>query len=82
MNGCTEQFDHFRNCYLQEKRKFIHIHENKWEDDPMLIPNYLKEQILLQKNLKMDPKMAIRNVTKNVDAELLRTKRKIDEGYF
>ena len=48
----------------------------------MLIPNYLKEQILLQKNLKMDPKMAIRNVTKNVDAELLRTKRKIDEGYF
>eukprot|EP00340_Litonotus_pictus_P001699 CAMPEP_0170515378 /NCGR_PEP_ID=MMETSP0209-20121228/1822_1 /TAXON_ID=665100 ORGANISM="Litonotus pictus, Strain P1" /NCGR_SAMPLE_ID=MMETSP0209 /ASSEMBLY_ACC=CAM_ASM_000301 /LENGTH=203 /DNA_ID=CAMNT_0010799835 /DNA_START=3 /DNA_END=614 /DNA_ORIENTATION=- len=49
-HGCTEQFNSFRECYLREKRKFnATVKERDWKEDGNVIPQYLKEQMLIQK---------------------------------
>lgn len=51
--GCTKQFNDYRSCYLSEKRKFNAKYQEKdWQEDPQLIPNYLKERLKLKKEDK------------------------------
>jgi hypothetical protein len=51
--GCKEQYDGFRDCYIQEKRKFNNLHkEEEWLKDRQIIPMYIEKQLLIQKEQK------------------------------
>jgi hypothetical protein len=57
MYGCVEQYQNFRNCYLQEKRRFNYTHkEEEWLSNRNLIPEYIEKQLIIQKENKLKEK--------------------------
>lgn len=53
MYGCEDQMNTFRQCYVQEKRKFNSLHkEEEWLKDKNLIPEYIDNQLKILKEQK------------------------------
>lgn len=45
--------DRFRNCYVQEKRKFNSLHsEEEWLTNRKIIPEYIENQLQIIKDQK------------------------------
>ena len=87
MYGCVEQYQNFRNCYIQEKRKFnAAFNENEWLLNREIIPEYIDNQIKINKDLKeKEKKFGDIKVIKVDESKLVnvpKEKTEIKQGYF
>lgn len=87
--GCVEQYGAFRDCYVQEKRKFNAKHsENEWLSNKTLIPEYIDNQLAIMKEQKErvkkygEVKFVKIDDNKLMDVPIRKQEMDDKEGYF
>jgi hypothetical protein len=87
MYGCVEQYHNFRDCYIQEKRKFNAAHkEDEWLTNRNLIPEYIDQQLIILKQQKEKEKkfgdIKVIKVDESKLVDVPKSKVEVKQGYF